>query len=62
MKQLPAPQVAVWGYESTILKTKYPIGPGNYRTVEPDYNQNGGGKEAVIYQKLPVSGVFILGK
>jgi len=54
------PQMAIWTFESSILPTKTPAGPGVYNKVEPDNGQNGGGHEALIFDVFPVAGGFTL--
>ncbi|WP_199140120.1 DUF6443 domain-containing protein [Pedobacter sp. ASV12] len=55
-----APQLGVFTFESLILHTKSPSGPGNYSKVKPKYGQPGGGREAIISQPFPVIGGFKL--
>lgn len=55
-----APQLGVFTFESLILQTKSPSGPGNYSRSRPKYGQPGGGREAIISQPFPVIGVFKL--
>ncbi|MEH3112274.1 DUF6443 domain-containing protein [Pedobacter terrae] len=57
-----APQLGVFTFESLILQTKSPSGPGNYSRARPKYGQPGGGREAIISQPFPVIGGFKLKK
>jgi hypothetical protein len=55
-----APEIAIWTYETKILATKMPAGPGRYQTVKPKYGEPGGGNEATIIQPFPIHGFFPL--
>jgi hypothetical protein len=55
-----SPQVGVFTFESWILRTKNPPGPGVYSPVIPQYKQPGLGREATIREAFPVIGGFPL--
>ncbi|MBK6483376.1 MAG: hypothetical protein IPG01_09650 [Chitinophagaceae bacterium] len=59
-----APEVAIYTFESTILATKLPRGPGIYSPVAPSPSRptSGGGNEATIFQYFPTMGSFPLTK
>ncbi|RYZ85919.1 MAG: hypothetical protein EOP04_14960 [Proteobacteria bacterium] len=55
-----APDILIWCYESEIMATKIPSGPGVYSPVKPKYGEPGGGREAIIVQPFPIHGFIPL--